>query len=443
MKSGFQTRSGRIPEVNEIAWLLAMNTLRFNGRTLGDSSVPFTGTSGWVARSMDGFGAWAGALQRLLRLALALGQGFWIAGADTASVRSRSDPISVGGYALERVVIPSRADISGEPQSVRSSCDCAQVLAYGPMPGGRGGWEVLLRVKPEREGTFSYDIIAAFPAGGRIVSTLNVEAKAADAGGGAPHSLVAPMAFASEVDPGAMVFDVRPMDRFSRAHVPGAIPMARHELGRALRQARGRVVIVGDGHDDVELMSDLMSARRGTPAQVQVLAGGARSWRARKGSMEGSAPGGTDMLVLRAGEVLAWMGDPRVAWVASAGFKGPSNSIAARRMGTGIVLPSVEAGRSPDPWGRIRQLGTTQPRPRFVVMAVKEAAEAEALLVRALALFPDLPVFAVQGGEAALEAEAVLVLRMQSKTTVTRAGGHGQDPVRASGRRSGGGCCGK
>jgi hypothetical protein len=420
-----------------------MKTLRFTGTPSAQSLVPSTGSHGWVVRSMDGFGAWAGALQRLIRLALALGQGFWVAGADPASVLSRADPILVGGYALERVVIPSRADISGEPQSIQSSCECAQVLAYAPMPGGRVGWEVLLRVKPEREGVFSYDISAAFPAGGRIVSTLHVEARLAGAGGVAPNSLGSPMAIASEIEAGAIIFDVRPMERFSRAHVPGAIPIARHELGRALRQARGRAVIVGDGHDDAELMADIMSARRGTSAQVQVLAGGARGWRARRGSMEGSAPGGTDMLVLRAGEVLAWMGDPRVAWVASAGFQGPSNSITARRMGTGLVLPSVEAGRSPDPWGRIRQLGTTQPRPRFVVMAVKEAAEAEALLVRALAVFPDLPVFAVQGGEAALEAEAALVLRMQSKTTVTREGGHGQDPVRASGRRSGGGCCGK
>ncbi len=347
----------------------------------------------------------------------------------------RIEPIRVGIPAYERIVLFSQDGISGAPKRITTSCECARVLGYRGTPERNTGLEILVQIVPTRDGQFNYGVVAEFGPDRQLEGQIDVTAVGSlepmpSSAGGTDR-----IGFTDQVAEGAVVLDVRPVHRFGYAHLPGALSIRRQELRRAARQLGDGFVVVGDGHDDEVLRTEVMALPGYDAERFKVLVGGVRGWRARAGALEGTEIAGTGLVHLRAGEVLECLTDPEVKWVTSPTTASPVGA-------ADLVLPVLTAGATSDPSGQLRHLATHLPSPRAIFIAM-EPSTASSLLAEAITNYPGLPVYVVEGGVSALQAEAAFLLRMQSRSTGRQAGGHGQDSVRGGLKSSGARCCGK
>ncbi len=328
-------------------------------------------------------------------------------------------------------------------RSVRTSCDCARVLAHDIALDPGKPFEVLLLVAPSAAGQFRYDVEVEAEDGTRLSRSVDVVATAPEKAvavrsapsGAGPTDKPSHSLSTDTINAGAQILDVRPATRFALGHLSGSINLPRYQLRRSTASSSRPVIVVGDGHDDETLIATLSSGGESAGTTYQVLRGGMSGWIRRGGEVSGTGADRTRLLVLSATELLPLLGRPEVRWV-DVGSEDTTRSPRRLRIAGLETIPSAALAASlssSDPAG-------TRPRILVVCGGPQETAT---VLSAALAKDSKAAVFAIDGGLKALEEELDRTIRMSGKRSVRVAGGAGIDPARSADRGRTGGCCGR
>jgi rhodanese-related sulfurtransferase len=351
--------------------------------------------------------------------------------------------IDLGYPQFVAVSIPVAGREHRPVRSVRTSCDCAQVLAHDTVLDHGKPFEALLRVAPSAVGQFRYDVEVEAEDGMRLTRSVDVVATAtekvvavrlaprvAEPTGKPSQSLWTDM-----ISDGAQILDVRPAPRFALGHVPGSINLPRYQVRRIAGSPSMPVIVVGDGYDDESLIASLPSSGESVGATYQVLRGGMSGWIRRGGEVSGTGADRASALVLSAAELLPLLGRPEVRWV-DVGSDDTARSPRRLHVRGLETVPSavLEASlKSGVPVG-------TAPG---VIVVCGGGGHTATVLSAALAKDCKFAVYAIDGGLTALEQELDRTLRMSGKRSVRVAGGAGIDPARSMDRGRVGGCCGR
>lgn len=326
---------------------------------------------------------------------------------------------------------------------MRTSCDCACVLAHDIALDPGKPFETLLRVAPSAAGQFRYDVEVEAEDGMRLSRSIDVHATTPEKavavrsapGGAGPTDKPSHALWTDTISSGAQVFDVRPATRFALGHVPGSINLARYQLRRSTALPSRPVIVVGDGYDDEALMTTLPSGGDPAGATYQVLRGGMSGWIRRGGEVSGTGGDRTRLVVLSATELLPLLGRPEVRWV-DVGSEDTTRSPRRLRVPGLEAVPAAALATS---LGSGVPAGTT---PGMLVVC-GGPQETATVLSAAMAKDSKAVVFAIDGGLKALEEELDRTLRMSGKRSVRVAGGVGIDGARSADRGRAGGCCGR
>jgi rhodanese-related sulfurtransferase len=351
--------------------------------------------------------------------------------------------LEVGRPQLVTVSMPVPGRERRAVREVRTSCECARLVAHDPDLDPKKPFEVLLRVAPMQAGQFQYVVDVEAEGGTKVSRSLEVIAVApptVEGGTAAPAQGESPVKrpvfqWAATITGDVQVVDVRPARRFALGHLPGSINLPRYQLRRASAALSRPVVVVGDGHDDEALFGELPRVGGANEGAVRILKGGLSGWIRRGGEISGAGSDPTRLLALPATELLPLLGHTAVRWL---DVGGEAALPEVRR----FRISGLEAVPANDLAQTFRTTPENVPGPQVLVLC-GAPREQDAVLSAALSSRTKLAVFAVDGGLRALEAELDRTMRVAGKRMVRLVGGAGSEAPRSAAQGRSGGCCGR
>jgi rhodanese-related sulfurtransferase len=351
--------------------------------------------------------------------------------------------LEVGRPQLVTVSMPVPGREKRAVRAVRTSCECARLVAHDPDLDPKRPFDALLRVAPTQAGHFRYVVDVEAEGGTKVSRSLDVIAVSppTEEGGtvapaqGEPPVKRPAVQWAETISGDVQVVDVRPARRFALGHLPGSINLPRYQLRRASAALSRPVVVVGDGHDDEALFGELPRVGGANEGAVRILKGGLSGWIQRGGEISGAGSDPTRLLVLPATELLPLLGHTAVRWL---DVGGEAALPEARR----LRISGLEAVPASDLAQTFRTTPENVPGPQVLVLC-GAPREQDAVLSAALSSQTKLAVFAVDGGLRALEAELDRTMRVAGKRMVRLVGGAGSEAPRSAAQGRSGGCCGR
>lgn len=186
---------------------------------------------------------------------------------------------------------PSGAGITlGTPES---SCECLELVSFPDTVAAGGSGEIQMRLEAREIGDFAFTvttIVNGAPKSSELLFSVVDKVWQASRQAAASDGLLVSATDALRQPAGALTFiDVQGADAFSRATVRGSQNVPLHALKTRKRFQTQKLVLVGDGILEGELLDQARVLRTQGFANVVVLEGGVRAWQLEGGQIEGSS----------------------------------------------------------------------------------------------------------------------------------------------------------